>query len=411
MSNFAELGLSPEILAAVNKLGYETPSPVQAQAIPFVLEGRNVVACAQTGTGKTAAFMLPLMQLISHSKGKGLAPRALIVSPVRELAAQIEKVARTVARQKDLRVGVVVGGVKYGPQLDRLARGVDVLVATPGRLIDLMSNKHVDLTKIEILVLDEADRMLDMGFWPQIQKIMAQIPERSQKLLFSATIGREIDKMVDTHMPNPVRVEIARKGMTADKIAQVAMPVVYSQKSDLLVAVIDRIATGKTLVFTRTKRRADNVTRILRKTGVRCEAIHGDRSQAQRTRALEQFTNGKIDVLVTTDVIARGIDVKNIDHVINYDTPANPEDYIHRIGRTGRAGASGNAITFLSPEEINDFRNIEYLTGQLIPVDDLEEFPYGPGRIVPREDRSVVKKKEKPFSQRRGGGRSRYGRR
>lgn len=410
MTNFSELGLSPEILAAVNKLGYTKPSPVQAKAIPLVLQCKNVVACAQTGTGKTAAFTLPLMQLIQRSKGKELAPRALIVSPVRELAQQIEKVARTVSHQTNLRVGVVVGGEKYKPQLARLSNGVDVLVATPGRLLDLIQNKHISLHHVEIVVLDEADRMLDMGFWPQIQNVMKTVPKKAQKLLFSATIGNEIQKMVDAYMPDPEIVQIARKGMTADRIEQCAMPVSATQKTDLLLTVLDRMATGKTLVFTRTKRRADRAVRILRKNGVKCEPIHGDRSQNQRNRALSMFAKGKIDVLVTTDVISRGIDIKHLDHVINLDVPDSPEDYVHRIGRTGRAGAAGNAITFVSPDEISNFRAIEFLTKKIVPCVDVENFVYRDDRIVPNPDRSIEKKKT---SSRGGfrGGRGRYRRR
>ena len=410
MTNFSELGLSPEILAAVNKLGYTKPSPVQAKAIPLVLQRKNVVACAQTGTGKTAAFTLPLMQLIQRSKGKELAPRALIVSPVRELAQQIEKVARTVSHQTNLRVGVVVGGEKYKPQLSRLSNGVDVLVATPGRLLDLIQNKHISLRNVEIVVLDEADRMLDMGFWPQIQNVMKTVPQKAQKLLFSATIGNEIQKMVDAYMPDPEIVEIARKGMTADRIEQCAMPVSATQKTDLLMTVLDRMATGKTLVFTRTKRRADRAVRILRKSGVKCEPIHGDRSQNQRNRALSMFAKGKIDVLVTTDVISRGIDIKHLDHVINLDVPDSPEDYVHRIGRTGRAGAAGNAITFVSPDEISNFRAIEFLTKKIIPCVDFENFVYRDDRIIPNPERSFEKKKS---SSRGGfrGGRGRYRRR
>lgn len=403
MSNFSELGLSPEILVAVDRLGYTDPTPVQTQAIPAVLDGRHVVASAQTGTGKTAAFTLPMMQKITRAKGKGVAPRALIVTPTRELASQIEKVARTVGYQVKLRVGVVVGGMKYGPQLERLSRGVDVLVATPGRLIDLIDSEACDLSKIQILILDEADRMLDMGFWPPVKKIMSHIPDDAQKLLFSATMGTEINKVIGSHMKDPVYIEIARKGTTADLIEQCIMPVEQSQKPDLLLALLDRQATGKTLVFTRTKRRADNVTKILRRSGIKCEPIHGDRSQGQRTRALEQFAKGRIDVLVTTDVIARGIHIDDVDHVINYDTPVSPEDYVHRVGRTGRAGQSGNAITFVGPEEIAQLREIEYLLGTVVPVKDLEGFPYRSGRIVPASDRLATKVKPKPFSARRGG--------
>ncbi|MCL2525660.1 MAG: DEAD/DEAH box helicase [Coriobacteriia bacterium] len=411
MKTFEELGLNSQVLRAVSDLGYSEPTPVQEGSIPPALDGKHVVACAQTGTGKTAAYVLPLMQNITRASRKRPVPHALIVVPTRELAAQVEKVARVVAQPSQYKVRSVVGGIKYKPQLERLARGVDVLVATPGRLIDLIDDKRIDLSQIQVLVLDEADRMLDMGFWPPMKKILGMIPADSQKLLFSATIGSEINKVVGTHMKGAVTVEIARKGETARQITETCMPVVFNQKADLLLALLESKSTGKTLVFTRTKRRADMVSRILGKNKIKNQAIHGDRNQSQRTRALGDFMKDRIDILVTTDVMARGIHVDNIDTVINYDVPVTPEDYVHRIGRTGRADQSGDAITFVAPEEISAFRDIEYLTKAVIPVSDLKGFAYNPERIVPAKDRKAVKKKAVPFSHRKGGGGRGRGRR
>jgi len=405
MKRFEDLGLDPKVLIGISRLDYKDPTPVQEQTIPSILAGKHVVACAQTGTGKTAAFTLPLMQRITRASRKKPVPHALIVAPTRELAVQIEKVARVVAQPYEYKVRSVVGGIKYQPQLQKLANGVDVLVATPGRLLDLIDNKQVDIRQIQILVLDEADRMLDMGFWPPIKKILSMIPADCQELLFCATIGSEINKMVGTYMKNAVEVEVARKGETAQQIAQSCMPVEHSQKSDLLLALLNQRSTGKTLVFTRTKRRADMLARILGKNQIKSKAIHGDRNQSQRARALKEFTDGRIDLLVTTDVMARGIHVDDIDTVINYDTPTSPEDYVHRIGRTGRAGQIGKAVTFVGPEEISALREIEFLINDVIPAVDIEGFPYKEGRIVPPKERSAVKKKPKPF-QHKGSRRS-----
>ncbi|MCL2808017.1 MAG: DEAD/DEAH box helicase [Coriobacteriia bacterium] len=397
MKKFADLGLDPKLMKAVSRLDYKHPTPVQEQAIPPILEGKHVVACAQTGTGKTAAFALPLIQRITRASRKKAVPHALIVVPTRELAAQVERVVSIAALPYEYKVRLVVGGIKYKPQLERMRRGVDILVATPGRLLDLIDDNHIDLRHIQVLVLDEADRMLDMGFWPPIKKILGTVPSSCQKLLFSATIGNEINKMVGVHMQNSVKVEIARKGETVQQIAQFCMPVEHSQKAELLLALLGGSTAGKTLIFTRTKRRADVLARILGRNHIKCQAIHGDRNQSQRTRALKDFTCGRINILVTTDVMARGIHVDNIDAVINYDTPVSPEDYIHRIGRTGRAGKMGDATTFVSPEEMSAFRDIEFLMKSVIPVKDIEGFSYKESRIIPPDTRLAVKQKAKPF--------------
>ena len=394
---FKELGLSEQILAAVTALGYEEPTPIQAEAVPLVLAGRDVVAAAQTGTGKTAAFALPLMQRIGMGTG---APLALVVTPTRELAAQIERVASAVGEHTGQRIAAVVGGVKYGPQVARVKAGVEVLVATPGRLIDLTERGDVDLSKIEVLVLDEADRMLDMGFWPSVRRILGFLPKQRQNLLFSATLTEEISQIVGRTIHDPAYIEIARRGTTADLVEQAVLPVEQSQKPELLAALIRQRGADRVLVFTKTKSRADLVRTILEKDGFNIGVMHADRTQQQRDAALQDFREGKLDILVATDIIARGIDISDIDHVVNYDVPENPEDYVHRIGRTARAGASGYALTLLGPDELTQFREIEYMLGEHVPTLDIEGFPYRDGRIVPYAGRPVKKKSHSVFGGR-----------
>jgi ATP-dependent RNA helicase RhlE len=394
---FRDLGLSDELLSAVEEMGYTGPTPVQSEAIPLVLQGRDVVAAAQTGTGKTAAFTLPIMQRLGRGDGR---PLALVVSPTRELAQQIEKVAAVVGEHTGQRTCIVVGGTKYEPQVKRLKKGVEILVATPGRLIDLQQRGDLDLSAIQVLVLDEADRMLDMGFWPSVRRILALLPKKRQNLLFSATLSEEITNIVGAWLHEPAYVEIAVRGTTAEGIEQAIMPVEQSQKPDLLAAVLQQRGADRVLVFTRTKQRADLVEQILARMGIKIGVMHADRNQKQRQRALEDFRAGKVDVLIATDIIARGIDISDISHVINYDVPENPEDYVHRIGRTGRAGASGYALTFVGPDEITQLREIEYMLAKNLPVHDLEGFVYRGGRIIPFEGRPTVKKKRSVF----GGG-------
>jgi len=391
---FRGLGLSDEILSAIAEMGYTEPTPIQRQAIPLVLEGRDVVGAAQTGTGKTAAFTLPLMQRIGCGDGR---PLALVVSPTRELAQQIERVAAVVGEHTKQRTAIVVGGVKYEPQVKRLKAGVEILVATPGRLIDLHERKDVDLSQVRVLVLDEADRMLDMGFWPSVRRILAYLPKERQNLLFSATLSADVTNIVGRMLHDPAYVEIAVKGTTAEGIEQAIMPVEQSQKPELLAGVLQRRGADRVLVFTRTKQRADMVETILERMGINVGVMHADRAQKQRQRALEDFRAGKIEVLVATDIVARGIDISDITHVINYDVPENPEDYVHRIGRTGRAGAEGYALTFVGPDEIVSLREIEYMLGRNLPVEDLEGFPYRDGRIIPFEGRPTKKKKRSVF--------------
>jgi len=401
---FDELGLSEDILAAVDALGFTTPTPVQEQAIPLVLSGRDVVAAAQTGTGKTAAFALPLMQRIGSG---ATSPVALVVTPTRELAAQIEGVATAVGKHTGQRVAVVVGGVKYGPQVSKVKAGIDMLVATPGRLIDLVERGDVDLKDVEILVLDEADRMLDLGFWPSVRRILSFLPAQRQNLLFSATLSEEITSLVSKSLHDPAYVEIARKGTTAEGIEQAIMPVEQSQKPELLAALLNERGCDRVLVFTRTKSRADLVETILSRMGVRVAVMHADRSQSQRGDALADFKASKVDVLVATDIIARGIDISDITHVVNYDVPENPEDYVHRAGRTARAGATGWALTLVGPDEISQLREIEYFLGKILPVIDLPDFPYRDGRIVPFEGRPAKRAKRAAFGGRVMGRRGR----
>ena len=569
---FAELGLNEHILEGVSALGFTTPTPVQAQAIPHVLAGRDVIASAQTGTGKTAAFALPILQIIEdesrrarieqaeksarqkaeaasdteaaseptaatddsdagatsdtdagangadvladlaedgsasvsrdagdsasrpkrrrrrrhHKKspsaggsgegsdsnakpaakpaaksgstsrgsrssrggrgrgrgGRGrssrsrrgtrraeelkpnpnanpFGPFALVVTPTRELAQQIEDVVSVVCEHTDQKAVVVMGGTKLERQIRELEAGCDLLVATPGRLLDLMEHGHVTLEHVKVFVLDEADRMLDMGFWPSVRRIVSELPRERQTLLFSATIPPSIKGTVDAMLHDPVSVEIARVGETADTVEEHLCPVTQGQKTQLLEELLrGGGAAGekgeRVLVFCRTKHRVDDLDRYLKGAGIAVDVMHADRPQKARERALEKFRDGKVQVLVATDVMSRGIDVSGIDAVINFDVPMDPEDYVHRIGRTGRAGQTGHAYTFVAPDEISPLREIEYFTKKLVPVWDLEGFDYDSGRIVPNPTRSTTKPTRSLFSGSRSRGRGigggRYGR-
>lgn len=416
-TTFAELGLNEQILAGVESLGFSTPTPVQAGAIPEVLAGRDVVASAQTGTGKTAAFALPTLQRIAGKTGKG--PHALVVTPTRELAAQIDDVVKVVCQKTGQRAVIVMGGAKFDKQIAALEKGCDLLVATPGRLLDLMEHNHVSLAGVEVLVLDEADRMLDMGFWPSVRRIMHALPEKHQTLLFSATIPPSIKSTIDAMLHEPAVVEISRVGETADTVEEHLCPVTQAQKPELLRALLDTGgASGqrpeRVLVFCRTKHRVDDVSAMLKNAQVKVDVMHADRPQQARARALERFREGKVQVLVATDVMSRGIDVAGVDAVVNFDVPMDPEDYVHRIGRTGRAGATGHAYTFVAPDEISPLREIEYFTKKLVPTWDLPGFAYDSGRIVPQEGRSTKKPTRTMFSGSRARGRGisggRYGR-
>ena len=421
---FSELGLSEKVLQAVADLGYESPTPVQRQAIPEVLAGRDLLAAAQTGTGKTAAFLLPAMSTLGHhGRGKGKyvrrGPGMLVVTPTRELAQQIEDVCRTIEARTGHDSVTVVGGVGYEPQKRALERGCDVLVATPGRLVDLIEQGCCDLSGVRTLVLDEADRMLDMGFLPSMRKIVGQTPSDRQTLLFSATLDEKAIGNIRDLVEDPAVVEIAHKGTVAETIDQFALPVSLEAKNGLLAKVLRREGPEHVIVFCRTKHRADSCCRRLRRAKISCAPIHGNRNQNQRERALAAFRRGECDVLVATDVLARGIDVSDVRYVINFDVPADPEDYIHRIGRTGRAGETGWALTFVTVDDVDDLMAIERLMGKVVPTfertDDLdlgEEPPaLDPDRDACAPAHGKSTRGGKSRQRKRGGGRSRGPRR
>jgi len=371
--SFEFLGLQAELLSAVADEGYTTPTPVQARTIPVILEGRDVLAGAQTGTGKTAAFTLPILQLL-HNREGGRAPRALVLTPTRELAAQVNESVVTYGRHLGLRSTVVFGGVGINPQIDKLRRGVDILVATPGRLLDHAGQRTVDLSKVEILVLDEADRMLDMGFIHDIRRIIKLLPVKRQNLLFSATYSDDIRRLADGLLHNPEMVEVARRNTTAENVAQVVHPVGHKRKRALLSHLIKEGEWNRVLVFTRTKHGANRLATQLVTDGVSATAIHGNKSQSARTKALADFKKGSVRTLVATDIAARGLDIDSLPHVVNYDLPHVPEDYVHRIGRTGRAGASGRALSLVCAEEKDLLKSIQRMLGRDIEVEHIPGF-------------------------------------
>jgi ATP-dependent RNA helicase RhlE len=391
--SFDNLGLDARLMQAVASMGYADPTPIQSGSIPLVLEGRDLVGCAQTGTGKTAAFVLPTLQ---RTKPRGHYISALVVTPTRELALQIEEVAKTASRSTRHRVGVVYGGVGYEPQRRAIGRGIDLLVATPGRLLDLAGQRDVDLSHVEVLVLDEADRMLDQGFWPDVRRIIELLPNARQTLLFSATMSPDVLKVIGNTLVDPARVDVAPPSLPIEAIEQTLFPVAGIQKSDLLIHMVEQHRLDKVLVFTRTKHRADRVAHTLERAGVSSAAIHGNRTQAQRVKALNEFKRGSCRVLVATDIVARGIDVDGISHVINYDLPNTPEDYVHRIGRTARAGKSGCAFTLFAPEESDNLRDIEKTIGSVIACEDFEGFHYDSSRVVPDPSRNPSAPKHAP---------------
>ena len=368
--NFEDTGLSKPILTTLQELGYETATPIQAQAIPPIMEGRDVVGLAQTGTGKTAAFTLPLLHRINKTSegGKHRPIRVLILSPTRELAAQIDKSVRDYGGRLPLKSTCVVGGVPIKRQINALRGGIDFLVATPGRLEDLVSQKAVRLDQVETVVLDEADQMLDIGFMPAIKRILKLLPKKRQTLLFSATMPKEIKALSQDHLKNPVEVAVATVAKTADKIAQSVMHLPPDGKVNAMTKLAKTHPGKKIIVFARTKRGADKIARKLVAEGIGAEAIHGNKSQSQRVRTLASFKNGKTLVLIATDIAARGIDVPGVELVVNYDLPNVPESYVHRIGRTARAGASGLAVSFCTSEEIKLLRAIERLIKIKIPA-------------------------------------------
>lgn len=373
-ATFPDLGLKPEVLAAVRDAGYTEPTPIQRQAIPFALAGRDIMGLAHTGTGKTAAFTLPI---IDRLVGGPKRTRVLILTPTRELAAQVDDSFRKYGKHSGLDVAPVYGGVPFEPQERALRAGVDVVVATPGRLIDHLEKQNVVFDDLEVLVLDEADRMLDMGFAPQINRIVNEIPRYRQTLLFSATMPPEVEALARKYLRKPVVVQVGRRSAAASTVAHAVYPVPRDKKSALLVELLRKPEMDSVLIFSRTKHGADRVVRHLERAGITATAMHADKSQGQRTQALEGFKRGSIRVLVATDIAQRGLDISGITHVINYDVPQQPEDYVHRIGRTGRAAATGDAYTFMSPDEISMVRTIERVIGQQIPRISVPGFDFG----------------------------------
>ena len=367
--SFNTLGLSAALLRAVSEQGYSEPTPVQRQAIPVILKGRDIMAGAQTGTGKTAGFTLPLLQLLSTSahKDSGRPIRALILVPTRELAAQIQESVHAYGKHLPLKSTVVYGGMNIKPQIDRLRKGVDILVATPGRLLDHAGQRTVNLSLVEILILDEADRMLDMGFIRDIRRIISQLPAQRQTLMFSATFSDEIKKLAGDILKSPVTIQVARHNTAAAGVSHVIHPVDHSRKRELLTHLIESGNWQQVLVFTSKKHGAHRLAQQLNKSGITATAIHGDKSQSQRTRALEDFKRNKVQVLVGTNVASRGLDIDQLPHVVNYELPDVPEDYIHRIGRTGRAGKEGKAVSLVAANEMGLLKDIERLLQRDLP--------------------------------------------
>jgi ATP-dependent RNA helicase RhlE len=385
-STFQSLGLTDALVRAVGDEGYTEATPIQAQAIPVILAGRDVLGAAQTGTGKTAAFTLPLLQMLSASARERRHPksvRALILTPTRELAAQVEESVRTYGRHLKVTSTLVYGGVGINPQIDALRRGVDILVATPGRLLDHVGQRTVDLTKVEILVLDEADRMLDMGFIHDIKRVLALLPRERQNLLFSATFSDEIRDLTRGLLRNPATVEVARRNEASALVTHVVHPVARERKRELLRDLIVAGDWQQVLVFVRMKHMANRLAEQLEKDGITASAIHGNKSQGARTRALAGFKEGTVRVLVATDIAARGLDIEQLPHVVNFELPNVPEDYVHRIGRTGRAGSPGHAVSLLSPDESTYLRDIERVMKRTLPREIVPGFEAGkPGTIV-----------------------------
>ncbi len=406
--SFSALALHPALLRGVSDLGFDVPTPIQSQAIPAVLAGEDLLACAATGSGKTAAFLLPILHdLLPRPRGT---TRALVLAPTRELALQILADLRALARHTSIRAAAVHGGVGMGPQEKAFRSGVDVVVATPGRLLDHFRNGHAPLAGLEILVLDEADRMLDMGFLPDIERILRHVPTPRQTLFFSATMPPPIEALTRKILRSPVRIALQRKAAPAAGVSHSAYPVPSTLKGQLLVELLGTGPVRDALVFTRTKHRADRVTKLLNRNGIAAERIHGNRSQSQRTRALAGFKAGEFRVLVATDIAARGLDIESLGHVVNFDLPAAPEDYIHRVGRTARAGSTGEAITLVAPEEEAELGRIERVVSTKLPRLRLEGFAYDATveapLVAPRSERFAVRRTQRSAQRARGAGKA-----
>jgi len=403
---FATLGLMPELVRAVAEEGYERPTPIQQETIPLALEGRDLIGSAQTGTGKTAAFMLPILQRLS-ANGTHAVLRALVLVPTRELAEQVATSARAYGRHLSLSAVAVYGGVGMEPQTKALTRGVDIVVATPGRLLDHMERGHVDYTRLEVLVLDEADRMLDMGFAPDVNRILRALPKDRQTMLFSATVSPEVDALARKALNGHASVEIGRRAQTAEGIEHVIIAVDKVQKKGALAAILKAKPAGQTLIFTRTKYGADKLVTHLRKEGIPAHALHGDKAQSHRQRTLDEFRDGRTEILVATDIAARGIDVDGIRMVVNFDVPNDPEAYVHRVGRTARAGAQGLALTLISPDEWLMMGDIEKLIGRRFPREVIPGFEPSVPPLQPKPMEGTVVKPARSVGMRAGGRRRR----
>ena len=383
---FNDLGLRPELLQAVQEAGYTSPTPIQKQAITVEMEGRDLIGLAQTGTGKTASFTLPIIERLleegyGHAKAGAHRVRVLVLTPTRELCVQVEESFQKYGKHTTLRVAPVYGGVSVEAQTKQLRKGVDVIVATPGRLLDHMERQNVVFDDLEVLVLDEADRMLDMGFAPQLNKIVADVPRFRQTLLFSATMPPEVEALARKYLRKPIVVQVGRRSSAASTVTHAVYPVPRDKKTELLAELLNKEGMDSVLIFSRTKHGADKVVRHLASKGISATAMHADKSQGERTKALEDFKQGKVRVLVATDIAQRGLDVSGISHVINYDVPQQAEDYVHRIGRTGRAASTGDAFTFMAPDEIAMVRAIERVIGEPIPRISVPGFDFGSVRV------------------------------
>ena len=398
---FTTLGLAPELVRAVADEGYAQPTPIQAEAIPLALAGRDLIGSAQTGTGKTAAFVLPILQRLSSGPRGTL--RALILVPTRELAEQVAASIRAYGRHTHLKGAAIYGGVGMEPQTRALRHGVDMVVATPGRLLDHMERGHVDFSRLEVLVLDEADRMLDMGFAPDVRRILNALPDERQTMLFSATVSPEVDALARRALNGHASVEIGRRAQPAEGIEHVIVAVDKLQKRGALGAILKAKPAGQTLIFTRTKYGADKLVTFLKREGIAANALHGDKAQSHRTRTLNQFRDGTAEILVATDIAARGIDVDGIRMVVNFDVPTDPEVYVHRVGRTARAGARGLALTLISPDEWLLMADIERLIGQSFPREVIPNFEPSVPPLQPRSTQQESAKPERSMRPRRGG--------
>jgi ATP-dependent RNA helicase RhlE len=405
--SFDRLGLSPELLRAVAQEGYTEPTPVQRESIPIVLDGRDLLAAAQTGTGKTAAFVLPILQRLAqtaaYAQTSGRRPiRVLVLTPTRELCLQVEEMVRTYSRTRPVRSTTIYGGVPFDPQLRKLLQAPEIVVATPGRLLDHVGQRTIDLSRVEVLVLDEADRMLDMGFIPDVRRIIGLLPKQRQTLLFSATISDQVRRLAADFQQQPAFVQVTPRNTAPDLVHQVVLPVERARKRELLSTLIRSGAIEQALVFARTKHGAGRLADQLERDGIAATAIHGDKSQPQRIRALEGFKSGRVAILVATDVAARGLDIDALPHVVNFELPSVAEDYLHRIGRTGRAGVGGDAVSLVSPEEQPLLAQIERLLGRRIETEVVADFRPASGIRAERSAPAIGRAGERPRSPRGG---------